>query len=120
MIAQLSMYKNMIAYGAIVLAVIGLWIYVDGLKSRIDKLEKSKAKCERNYMAEQLVTERFKAAVSKQNARISEMKLDVDAADKRLAAFKAKPAEIRYKYKEVYSNECKDIKSVIDDIRHNL
>ena len=56
-----------------------------------------------------------------QNQKIAEQTNNYEAKLKEFQAWKDKPAEIKYKeiikYQEIKSNECKDIKSIINDIR---
>jgi len=57
-----------------------------------------------------------------QNQKIAEQENNYEAKLKEFQSWKDKPAEIKYKeiikHQEVKSNECKDIKNIINDIRN--
>lgn len=61
------------------------------------------------------------ASINSQNEKIEENKIDYEKNLKELEDWKNKPPNIKYKavikFKEVKSNECKDIKNIINDIR---
>lgn len=61
------------------------------------------------------------AAIKNQNEKIELNKIDYEKKVKEFQVWKDKPAEIKYKetikYKEMKSNECEDIKNIINSIR---
>jgi uncharacterized protein HemX len=61
------------------------------------------------------------ASIKNQNEKIENNQIDLDTKLKELEEWKNKPAEIKYKeiikFKEIKSNECTDIKNIIDSIR---
>lgn len=61
------------------------------------------------------------ATIKNQNEKIENNQIDLDTKLKELEEWKNKPAEIKYKeiikFKEIKSNECIDIKNIIDSIR---
>lgn len=61
------------------------------------------------------------ASIKNQNEKIENNQIDLDSKLKELEEWKNKPAEIKYKeiikFKEIKSNECIDIKNIIDSIR---
>lgn len=61
------------------------------------------------------------ASIKNQNEKIENNQIDLDTKLKELEEWKNKPAEIKYKeiikFKEIKSNECSDIKNIIDIIR---
>lgn len=63
----------------------------------------------------------FKKTVANQNEAVSKIAIDLDEARRSLDEWKRKPPEVRYeviyKIREVKSNECEDIKSVIGGVR---
>lgn len=68
----------------------------------------------------------FKKTVANQNEAVSKIAIDLDEARRSLDEWKAKKPEIRYEviYQkiptiEVKSNECEDIKIMLDDIRNS-
>lgn len=60
-------------------------------------------------------------SILNQNKEIEKNKVNLDEKAKELETWKNKPAEIKYqeviKYKEVKSNECSDVKNVVDALR---
>ena len=61
------------------------------------------------------------ASIKNQNEKIENNQIDLDTKLKELEEWKNKPAEIKYKeiikFKEIKSNECTDIKNIINSIR---
>lgn len=61
------------------------------------------------------------ATIKNQNEKIENNQIDLDTKLKELEEWKNKPAEIKYKeiikFKEIKSNECTDIKNIINSIR---
>ena len=64
----------------------------------------------------------YKVLVGIQNEAVEKLAIDTSLANQKLKGWKALPKEVRYeviyKTNEVKSNECEDIKSTIDNIRH--
>jgi len=62
------------------------------------------------------------ATIKSQNEKIKQIENNYDKKNKEFEIWKNKPAEVKYKEViknvEVKSNECKDIKSIINDIRN--
>ena len=121
MIPTLFLNKNLIAFGAIFVAVIGLYFYIHSLKSDIQelyfKLERSKTELANT----KLEAERYKNALDKQSEKIESLKSDIKNKTKILVKWKTLPPRIKYKtitkIREVQSDECKDIKAQLDSIR---
>ena len=80
-------------------------------------LEVEKAKLE----VEKAKNVNLNASIKNQNEKIENNQIDLDTKLKELEEWKNKPAEIKYKeiikFKEIKSNECTDIKNIIDSIR---
>lgn len=122
MFAQISAYKNLIIGGIIVFAIIGLYAYVHSLKADIDKLKLQISKKNTEIANRKLEVERYRNSVSIQNKKIEALEMNKESADKKLAAWKSEPKEIKYKViyktKEVKSDECKAIKERLDYVKH--
>ena len=105
----------------LILSVIALYLWQDNLKleNKISELESSLIVCQTNkYTLEQ--------AINSQNDKISKYEIDLENKNKSYQELLNKPAEIRFEtiYKKipsikVDSDECKDIKNLLDDIRSN-
>lgn len=123
MFTQLNIYKNFIIAGVIALVVIAGIFYVNGLKRDIRNLNSTLKDNQIELANEKLQSTRYESALDKQNTEINKLRLDNNTSTEKLAKWKVLPAKIRYKviYKTsevIKSNECKDIKSSIDNIRN--
>jgi len=122
MFTQLNAYKNLIISGLIVFAIIGLYAYVHGLKSDNDYLKMQISKKNVEIANKTLEVERYRSNLVRQNEKIAALEIDKQTADKKLAEWKNKPKEVKYKViyktKEVKSDDCKDIKKRLDYIKH--
>jgi len=122
MFAQLNMYKNLIVGGIVVALIVGLYFYVHSLKVQISGLRSDLKDSYVELANSKLEATRYKSALDAQSGKIEALKVNKDKADKKLAEWKAKPAEIRYntiyKIRKVRSNDCKQIKATINSIRN--
>jgi len=121
MFAQIKLYKNLIAGALIVMAIGGLFFYIGSLKTQIDKLEIKVGQWQVKYSNEQRQSDLLRNAVKTQNAEVTRLKHDKELADTKLSDWKAKPAVIKYKtitkIRTVKSNECPEVKSIINTVR---
>ena len=107
-----------------ILVIIGLILvtYAFSLKVEVSRLSKRVTELQANVAYKALETERLKAAVIKYNSAVQAMKIDKNKLRKELQLWKKKKLEIRYKtitkIREVQSDKCKDIKNVINNVRH--
>ena len=119
--AQIGLYKNMIIAAVIAAVVFGIYLYINSLNNDIDDLKKSLMQNQVKLANAKLESTRYKAALDSQNKDIEMLRAHTALAEAKLKKFKSKPPDVRYKviYKtrEVKSNECSDIKSVIDGVR---
>ena len=122
MFVQLNMYKNLILGGVVIALLAGLYFYIHSLKVQIDDLQDNLKDSYVETANLQLQSERYRNALDIQNKEIKLMGINAQVAKEKLSKWKAKPAEVRYKviYKirKVKSNDCEDIKTQLDSIRH--
>lgn len=107
--------------GAIVL-VIGIflaqYIKIQHLKTDVSSLKTSLAYSEVSVTKLEESNRELSRSILVQNEAIDEMAIDKYKAYAEYAEWKAKPADVRYeviyKTREVKSDDCEDIKSVLD------
>ena len=102
-----------------VLAGVIVYLYICNLRleAKVSGLETDLVVCKTNNVT-------VKAALDTQNEKIASMEIDIEERNTKYQELLNQPPEIRYEviYKkvpsiEVKSNECKEIKKLIDDIR---
>ena len=97
-------------------------LYIEVLGSQIEKINAELSKSQSLLALEKANNINLSASIEAQNNKIELIKNDYDSKNKEFEQWKQKPAEIKYKEIikkiEVKSNECKDIKIIIDDIRN--
>lgn len=100
-----------------IIVIFGLLMQNGNLK--IDKLELQKQIENLNYelAIEKNNYNKLKDDLDRHNKELDNIKTDYKNNLEEFEKWKNKPVEI--KYKEVKSNECKDIKLIIDDIRNS-
>ena len=111
---------NWFLIGTLLVAIIFIFgLVIQNTNLKLDKLNLQSEIESLNY---KLATEKnnynqLKDRLENQNKIIDDLKIDYEKNIKEFEDWKNKPVEI--KYKEVKSNECKDIKLIIDDIRNS-
>jgi len=122
MLAQLKVYKNIIFAGVVLVLLAGLYFYIHSLKTQISDLKVEIQATQVKLANSQLEATRYKSALDKQSIMIENLKVSKNNALNELSKWKAKKPEVKYKViekiRKVKSNECKDIKNTLDDIRH--
>jgi len=122
MFTLLNTYKNMIIATVIVMLIIGLYFYIHGLKSQIDSLRSDLKDSQIELANSKLESTRYKSALDIQNKAVEALKSNMKVQMAKLDKWKTQPPKIKYKtitkIKEVKSNECKDIKTQLDAVRH--
>lgn len=102
-----------------VLAGIVVYLYIGNLRleAKVSDLESDLVVCKTNNVT-------VKSALDRQNEKIANMEIDLEERNAKYQELLNQPPEIRYKtvYEkvpsiEVKSDECKEIKKLIDDIR---
>jgi len=122
MIDTISAYKNIII--AVVIAAIATWFYfyINDIKNERDNYKSENSVLREQVAYSKLEKERLETAVREQNEHIKQLELNEQLALSKLKKWKDKPPNIRYKtitkIREVQSNECKDIKTQLDRIKH--
>ena len=104
----------------VVLIVLSVWLTTAKLQleTKVAQLETSLVVCNTNKLT-------IENALSSQNERVEAMRVDNEIALKKYQEVIEKPPEIRYEvvYKKVAtigvkSDECEEIKKLVDDIRN--
>ncbi|HKM19360.1 MAG TPA: hypothetical protein VJY14_04775 [Aliarcobacter sp.] len=117
-------YKGFIIIGLVIfIFTIGFFlrsVYLN-LQDEIENLENEKLILNSKLLIEKTNNITAKAIIDKQNKEIESKKVDYEKNIKDFEEWKNQPPETRYKevikYKEVKSNECEDIKNIINSIR---
>ena len=121
MFTLFEQYKNIIVGIATLLLVIGLYFYIHTLKIQIQDLRSQLTQNQVELANYKLESERYKNAIDAQNKLIVDLKVSKDDALAKLNKWKALPPKVKYKtitkIREVKSNDCKDIKRVLDSIK---
>lgn len=119
---EIKVYKNAIILGIFALILCVLAVYIDSLKSEITQLRSDLKDNQVELANKKLEVERYRTKVDKQNKQIALQKSNEKLQSDKLAKWKAKPPEIKYKViekiREVHSNDCKKIKAQLDTIKH--
>jgi len=117
--------RNLWGMLVIAAAAFGLYWYINSLRIEIKDLQVEVAEMKSKYDSKSFEVERLEAVIETQNKAINELKVSEEKHLAELEEWKNKPAEVKYKYikdiiykdKEVKSNDCEDIKAVIDNVR---
>ncbi|KLE02203.1 hypothetical protein [Aliarcobacter butzleri] len=106
----------------LIIAFIGIYIYADTLKSEVTTLNTSLNTTKSLLEVEKANNISLKASIDSRNIEIEKQKINLSKKMEELEEWKNRPPDIKYKevikYKEIKSNECKDIKNIIDSIRN--
>ena len=91
------------------------------IKSELEKVQAEYSKQTKELAVEKANNTALRASIENQNKAVEEIKVDLENNLKDFEEWKNKPIETKYKevikYKEVKSNECEDIKNIINSIR---
>ena len=121
MFQQLKVYENIIIGLITVVFVAGLYFYICSLKTQIKDLKESLRDNQVALANYKLESTRYKNEVDNQNKEVELLRLNEKLSLAKLAKWKNKSADIKYKtiYKirEVHSNECEAIKKQLDNIK---
>ena len=118
----ISTYKNIII--AVVIASVATWFYfyINDVKKERDNYKSENSVLREQIAYSKLEKERLETAIREQNNHIKQLELNEQLARSKLKKWKDKPPNIRFKtitkIREVQSNECKDIKTQLDSIKH--
>ncbi len=121
----LTTYKNYIIIGIVIsmLTIILIEsIYIKLQSGKINFLQEKITEIKLDLSNEKANNTTLRSRIKDQNQKIEEYKNNYDSKLREFQEWKDKPAEIKYKeiikYQEIKSNECKDIKNIINDIRN--
>ena len=121
----LTTYKNYIIIGIVIsmLTIILIEsIYIKLQSGKINFLQEKITEIKLDLSNEKANNTTLRSSIKDQNQKIEEHKNNYDSKLREFQEWKDKPAEIKYKeiikYQEIKSNECKDIKNIINDIRN--
>ena len=110
----------------ILVVLVAIVFLIGGAYSYFIKSELEKVQAEHSEQSKELAIEKAnnvtaKATIKSQNDAIENQKVELSEKLQELQEWKNQPPETRYKevikYKEVKSNECEDIKNIINSIR---
>jgi len=118
------MQGYIVAAGAVIVAFASLFWHIENQKDVIASLEKSLFEKYAEIATLEMEKSECSAAVTTQNEKLEGMRINYEDRVKALETRKQLSASVRYEvvYKEnptmeVESNECKDIKNLLDSIR---
>lgn len=103
--------------------IIGLVINLNSLKNKVETLTNDLNKINSLLVVEKANNTTLKASIDSQNIEIEKVSINLDEKMKELEEWKNKPPNIKYKtiekiIKQGDSNECENIKNMLDDIRN--
>lgn len=120
----LTTYKNYVIIGIVIsmLTIILIEsIYIKIQSSKINFLQEKITEIKLDLSNEKANNTTLRSSIKDQNQKIEEHKNNYDSKLREFQEWKDKPVEIKYKeiikYQGIKSNECKDIKNIINDIR---
>lgn len=112
----------LIIIGIVVSLGIICGMYIDVQNDKIEKLQTEVQLKTAEIAAKDANNINLTSTIKSQNEKIEQIENNYIEKNKEFEIWKNKPAEIKYKEiiknVEVKSNECKDIKSIINDIRN--
>ena len=112
----------LIIIGIVVSLGIICGMYIDMQNDKIEKLQTEVQLKTAEIAAKDANNINLTSTIKSQNEKIEQIENNYIEKNKEFEIWKNKPAEIKYKEiiknVEVKSNECKDIKSIINDIRN--
>jgi len=122
MIPTLPVSKEMIAAIVMTIFVISFYIYIGGLKDDIAALEKEVSTLKTDVAYKTLEKTRLENAIEKQNEYVEQLEANKELAMAKLKKWQKQKPTIKYRkiteVREVKSNECKQIKDSINNIRN--
>lgn len=96
-------------------------IYNYFIKSELEKVQAKYSKQTEELAVEKANNIAMRASIENQNKAVEKIKVDLENNLKEFEEWKNQPVEVKYRevirYKEVKSNECEDIKNIINSIR---
>ena len=110
----------------ILIVAVAVIFLISGAYNHFIKSELEKVQAEYSEQSKELAIEKanntvIKATIESQNKAIDSQKVELAEKLQELEDWKNQPPEIKYKevikYREVKSNECEDIKAVINSMR---
>ena len=107
----------------LIIAFVGMYLYADVLKSEVTTLNTSLNTANSLLVVERANNTTLKASIDSQNIEIEKNKINLSKKMEELEEWKSRPPDIKYKtiekiIKQGDSNECENIKNMLDDIRN--
>lgn len=110
-----------IAIAFLLFCILALIVYIKIINTEKDNLNTKLEKANAALVLEKANNTTYRSILAKQNSDIENLKTDYENNLKDFENYKKQDFEVKYKelekFKEVKSNECKDIKNLIDHIR---
>ena len=104
---------------AVIFLIGGAYNYF--IKSELEKVQAEYSKQTKELAVEKANNTTLRASIENQNKAVEETKVDLEENLREFEEWKNQPVEVKYKevikYKEIKSNECEDIKNIINSIR---
>jgi len=118
----MTVNKEIVVAIVMTIFVVSFYLYIGGLKDDISDLEKEVSTLETEVAYKTLETTRLENAVERQNDHIKQVEANKALAMAKLKKWQKQKPIIKYRkittVREVKSNECKQIKDSISDIRN--
>ncbi len=110
-----------IAIAFLLFCILALIVYIKIINTEKDNINIKLEKVNAALVLEKANNTTYRSILAKQNSDIENLRIDYENNLKDFDNYKKQDFEVKYKelekYKEVKSNECKDIKNLIDHIR---
>lgn len=110
-----------IAIAFLLFCILSLVVYIKIINTEKDNLNTKLEKANAALVLEKANNTTYRSILAKQNSDIENLRIDYENNLKDFENYKKQDFEVKYKelekYKEVKSNECKDIKNLINHIR---
>ncbi len=115
------MSKNIIIGATITAIALSIYLYMAHLNTQISALQTTIKDLHIELANSKLQSLRYKSSLNSQNKEIELLKSNEEISLLKLKKWKNQKPEIRYEtiieIKEVKSNECKDIRNVLTEVR---
>lgn len=118
---QNKLYIYITIVVVVVAALITQYVKIQKLNSEVANLKTALLYSEISVTKLEENNRELNKSIFTQNEAIEKMAIDKSKVDAEYASWKAKPAEVKYEVireiREVESNDCEDIKNVLDSVK---